>query len=105
MNVELKGFQTLAVERLALRCRLAANEVQLSGPQAIVLSAPTASGKTVMATAVMEALVDGDETAEGDPEVTFLWITDQPELNEQTRRRVLNMSSVFTAERLDRRWL
>lgn len=101
MNVELKGFQALAVERLALRCRLAANEVQLSGPQAIVLSAPTASGKTVMATAVMEALVDGDETAEGDPEVTFLWITDQPELNEQTRRRVLNMSSVFTAERLE----
>jgi hypothetical protein len=40
-----------------------------------------------MATAAIERLIVGDEDAGPLPEATFLWITDQPELNEQTRRR------------------
>jgi type III restriction enzyme len=31
---------------------------------------------------------------------TFLWITDQPELNEQTRKKMLDTSSILDGERL-----
>ncbi|HLV78758.1 MAG TPA: type III deoxyribonuclease, partial [Chthonomonadaceae bacterium] len=46
-----------------------------------------------MVTAAIELLLKGDETSAPDPEATFLWITDQPELNEQTRRKMLAASS------------
>ena len=33
-------------------------------------------------------------------DATFLWITDQPELNEQTRRKMIGTSSILDSERL-----
>lgn len=63
--------------------------------QSLMLASPTGSGKTVIATAWMEAVVNGDGTNAGDPEACFLWVTDQPELNVQTRRKILANSSVF----------
>jgi hypothetical protein len=51
------------------------------------LSAITGSGKTVTATAVIEALLFGstDLDTDADPRISFLWITDDPALNRQTR--------------------
>src|SRR5437660_989222 len=96
MNIELKGFQQVSVVELVGHCRWAALEIGAGrDAQAVVLSAPTGSGKTIIATALMESLLEGDETSEGDSRTTFLWVTDQPELNEQTRRKVLATSSVF----------
>ena len=46
-------------------------------PQTLVLSAPTGSGKTVIATTWMERLFEGDELRAADPNATFLWLTDQ----------------------------
>jgi type III restriction enzyme len=43
----------------------------------------------------MEQLVEGDEDHAPDPQTKFLWITDQPELNEQTRRKILGSSTIF----------
>ena len=40
--------------------------------QAVSLSAPTGSGKTIMATAAIERLIVGDEDAGPLPEATFL---------------------------------
>src|SRR5690606_16781206 len=55
------------------------------------LSATTGAGKTVMATAVFEALFHGSEEFdfEPDPSAVVLWVTDDPSLNEQTRSRIL----------------
>ena len=60
----------------------------------ISLAAPTGAGKTVIATAVMERLWFGDEenNLQGDTDFTFLWLTDDPSLNEQTRDKVLESS-------------
>lgn len=78
---------------------MAAREAWTSG-QAIVLSSPTGSGKTLMALAVIERILQGDADFSADNEATFLWLSDQPEINEQTRRAMLETSSVLDASKL-----
>lgn len=56
---------------------------------AISLSAPTGAGKTVIATAVVETILFGDEHNEPNEQATFLWVTDDPSLNQQTVRKML----------------
>jgi type III restriction enzyme len=53
------------------------------------LTAPTGAGKTVIATAVVERLFFGDGDAIANSGAVVLWITDDPSLNEQTKRKML----------------
>jgi len=100
VRLELKPFQEVAVQAMGTRAAQARAEAITGDGQALVLSAPTGSGKTVIATAWMESIVRGDDARPGDPDATFLWITDQPELNEQTRRKLLETSDLFDQARL-----
>ncbi|MGH8984630.1 MAG: DEAD/DEAH box helicase, partial [Acidimicrobiia bacterium] len=99
MNIELKEFQETAVGRLYRHAGAASGAVadELS---AIVLSAPTGSGKTVVATALVERIAAGDEETTGDPNAVFLWLTDQPELNEQTRKKFEANSDILGSAKL-----
>ncbi len=99
MKIKLKEFQEEVVNKLVSQLRLAQNEVSASG-QAIILSAPTGSGKTMMATAAIERIIEGDGSYGADREASFLWLSDRPELNEQTRRKMLETSSVLDSSRL-----
>ncbi|MFI6485576.1 DEAD/DEAH box helicase [Nonomuraea sp. NPDC050663] len=67
---------------------------------AVVLAAPTGSGKTVIATSVIEAALDGDETTPGIEDATFLWVTDDPSLNRQTLHKMMAASSALALNRL-----
>jgi type III restriction enzyme len=99
VKIELKQFQETTSQMLVKQAAAAANEVAQGGAaQALVLSAPTGSGKTVIAAALMETILKGDEDNPGNPNATFLWITDQPELNEQTRRKFEACSDVFSGD-------
>ena len=64
---------------------------------AFALSAITGAGKTVIATAVIEAVIFGsaDLDCDPDPEATFLWVTDDPALNRQTRNKMLAASDLL----------
>lgn len=95
MRLVLKDFQDEYVGQLLEEIRAAKGDANRR-PQAVTLSAPTGSGKTVMMAAAMERLIDGDDVAPPNPAAVFLWITDQPELNEQTRRRLLSYSTTFS---------
>ena len=97
MKIELKPFQQVAVAELALHLRAARREAN-DFPQAVLLSAPTGAGKTVIATALIETLMEPDVLTSDLP--TVLWLTDQPELNEQTRRKMLAHSTVLDASSL-----
>jgi len=99
LNLELKEFQETSVDRLQRHAQAAAAAVG-DDLGAIVLSAPTGSGKTVVATALMERIAAGDEDSTGDPSAVFLWLTDQPELNEQTRKKFEAHSDIFGRSRL-----
>lgn len=101
MKIPLKEFQSLRIEDLAIELELARLELEQRGRlQAVTLAAPTGSGKTVIATAVIERLLEGDEERPPDPDAAVLWITDQPELNVQTRQKMLSTSSVLAKSRL-----
>ncbi|WP_341358481.1 DEAD/DEAH box helicase family protein [Georgenia sp. M64] len=67
---------------------------------AVVLAAPTGAGKTVIATAVIEAALDGDESTPGIDTATFLWVTDDPSLNRQTLNKMMAASSALKLNRL-----
>jgi type III restriction enzyme len=66
------------------------------------LSAITGAGKTVIATAAIEAMLHGssDLGFEADPRATFLWVTDDPSLNRQTRNKMLAASDLLQPNRL-----
>ena len=102
MNLELKDFQKEAVASLLGDLASAKLELDRPGrirPQALLLSAPTASGKTIIMAAVIEKILGGDggvpdEIAfEPEPDAVFLWLSDQPELNRQSRERILAASN------------
>lgn len=70
-------------------------EARAGRPQAIVLSSPTGSGKTVTVTALMEWLLEGHDEFPPDSQAVFLWISDSPELNKQSRDKIRQQSSRF----------
>lgn len=67
---------------------------------AVVLAAPTGAGKTVVATAVIEAALDGDATTAPIEDATFLWVTDDLSLNNQTLHKMVAASSALSVNRL-----
>lgn len=97
MKIILKDFQRDTVAELRDKFR-AAQRFAETTPVAILLNAPTGSGKTLMATALIDDLLGGseDDGSEGEPDLVFVWLTDQPELNKQTFDKVLATSSILT---------
>lgn len=100
MKLVLRDFQLEAVDELVRKLRQASADAATGDGQAVGLTSPTGSGKTAIATAAIERLIEGDDMVAGNPLATFLWITDQPELNEQTRRKMLATSNVLGQDRL-----
>lgn len=98
MRYELKDYQRDAAITLVDRLRVA-RDLWANGRMAssFALSAITGAGKTVIAAAVIEALIHGasDLDAEPDPRAAFLWITDDPALNRQTRGKMLDASDLL----------
>ena len=96
MNIELHEFQLKAVRGLLDELEEARGEFERRGKhQALSLSAPTGSGKTVIMSAMIEAVLDrghpdGNPSEFPDERSSFLWITDQPQLNTQTIDRMLS---------------
>lgn len=98
MDLQLKDFQTDALAELSKRFASAQGLVADDQNTAVLLNAPTGSGKTVIMTALIDELLGGDaDGGEGDPELVFLWLTDDPELNLQSAEKMLATSSVLTA--------
>jgi type III restriction enzyme len=98
MRYELKDYQREAALTLVDRLRVARELWGRSRmSSSFALSAITGAGKTVIAAAVIEALIHGssDLDAEPDPKATFLWITDDPALNRQTRGKMLDASDLL----------
>ena len=98
MRYELIDYQREAAIDVIARLRMGRDQwASRNMPSSFALSAITGSGKTVIAAAVIEALLRGssDLGAEADSDATFLWITDDPALNRQTRNKMLDASDLL----------
>lgn len=97
MKFMLKDYQLAATNEIVETLRRAGNdyETDSSGNWSVALSAPTGAGKTVIASAVIETLFDGSSNYIEDPEASVLWVTDDPALNEQTKRNMKQASSTL----------
>lgn len=103
MQFKLKDYQGDAVVRTLGRLAEARDDYRSKDRRvAFALSAITGAGKTVMASAVFEALFEGSEDFEvdADPTAVVLWVTDDPNLNEQTRYRIMEASDRLGPSRL-----
>ena len=88
MKVELFPFQKRAVSDLRMKTAIALNTYRsFKIPQVISLQAPTGSGKTIIMAALVEDIYFGTERFAEQPEAIFVWLSDSPALNEQTRQK------------------
>lgn len=93
MKYVLEDFQNEAVEALLSSVSKARRGYAEDGERtAVGLTAPTGAGKTVIASAVLEALYFGTDTREPDPTLTVLWLTDDKSLNAQTISKITQAS-------------
>jgi type III restriction enzyme len=101
----LKDYQEEAVDDVLNNLKRARDNFKGKGEIAsFSLTATTGAGKTVMAAAAIEALFWGNETFDfhPDPGAVVLWFSDDPNLNEQTRTRLMQASEKFNYANLVR---
>ena len=56
----------------------------------MILSAPTGSGKTITLASVIDQTLGGGDGVVARPDTVFLWLSDSPELNAQSKAKLLN---------------
>lgn len=90
MRDELISFQQTAVSKLLAEINSAEAYHKVDGrPQVIAFRAPTGSGKTIVMTTVIENILNGTETTLEQPEAIFVWLSDSPQLNEQSKTKII----------------
>lgn len=89
MKFELKDFQTDSARCILDELDEARVAASKGKQQAVVLSAPTGSGKTITTAAVIDWTFGGADGIAARPDTTFLWLSDSPELNQQSKSKLL----------------
>lgn len=88
MKVELFPFQKKALVSLRSQTAEALGSYRrTSSPQVISFTAPTGAGKTIIVASLIEEILYGGIYPE-QPEAIFVWLSDSPELNEQSKLKI-----------------
>lgn len=89
MKLELKPFQETAARDIIAELDESREAVGRGKVQAVILSAPTGSGKTITLARVIDLTLGGGDGVSARPETVFLWLSDSPELNVQSANKLL----------------
>ncbi len=104
MNIALKPFQKQRMLELRRVAAIAQKNWQDYGQKQIIsFTAPTGAGKTIMMASFIEAMMCGDEEGMVNPmpESIFIWLSDSPELNEQSRQKMIRYCDRLTITQLE----
>lgn len=94
MKVNLISFQDKAVKELRIAVADALDSYRRrQKTQVVSLQAPTGAGKTIIAAALIESIYFGMTLADGSTfdeqqNAIFVWLSDSPELNAQSRQKI-----------------
>ena len=89
MKVELFPFQKVALARLRQSVATAIGNYRATHtPQVVSYTAPTGAGKTIVMSALIEAIYYGDEKYPDQSDAIFIWLSDSPQLNEQSKLKI-----------------
>lgn len=89
MKVNLFPFQKTALAKLRQSVATAlGNYRSTHTPQVVSYTAPTGAGKTIVMSALIEAIYYGDEFYPEQSDAIFIWLSDSPQLNEQSRLKI-----------------
>ena len=89
MLVELFPFQKQALADLRMKSAEALGAYRRThAPQVVSFTAPTGSGKTIIMASLMESIFFGDGSYPDQPEAIFVWLSDSPQLNEQSKDKI-----------------
>ena len=95
MRATLFQFQETALAELHNKIGKAHTLWSEKDPQVISFTAPTGAGKTIIMTALFEDTIFGHAFGVAEPDSIFVWLSDMPELNEQTRLKIESKSDKF----------
>ena len=88
MKDELFPFQKRAVAQLRMKAAEALGSYhRTKTPQVISLQAPTGAGKTIIMAAFVEEVYFGGGQYIDQPEAIFVWLSDSPSLNDQSKEK------------------
>lgn len=89
MKVELFPFQRKALSELRIKSAEAVYRFgRTHSKQVVSFTAPTGAGKTIIMAALIESIFFGDEAYPEQPEAIIVWLSDSPQLNEQSKNKI-----------------
>ena len=89
MKVELFPFQKRALADIRMKTAEAMGSYHRThAPQVVSFTAPTGAGKTIIMSALIESIFYGDDTYAEQPNAIIVWLSDSPQLNEQSKLKI-----------------
>lgn len=89
MRVELFPFQKRALADIRMKTAEAmGSSHRTHAPQVVSFTAPTGAGKTIIMSAMIESIFFGDEQYMEQPDAIIVWLSDSPQLNEQSKMKI-----------------
>ena len=89
MRVELFPFQKRALADIRMKTAEAMGSYHRThASQVVSFTAPTGAGKTIIMSALIEAVLFGDEQYMEQPNAIIVWLSDSPQLNEQSKQKI-----------------
>lgn len=89
MRVELFSFQKRALADIRMKTAEAMGSYHRThSPQVVSFTAPTGAGKTIIMASLIESIFFGDENYEEQQNSIIIWLSDSPQLNEQSKIKI-----------------
>lgn len=99
MNVQLFPFQQTAMTKMRKQAHQALSlyNIDTDHPSQIIsFTAPTGAGKTIIMSGLLENIYFGDDILPARPDAITVWLSDDPNLNEQSKEKIETRADKFT---------